>query len=222
MFEYRARILRIIDGDTVEAEIDLGFHHRDGNGDPCLPSMPASLLKLPRTVCPPRFAMPMAKLARARSTLCAGCLGTTWLGTNGHVAGVPLTGTEAMSAPCTCAACTSTCVALMPVHGCMSTQADLGGALAEAAQISKLVLSGNGIKCARYPSLMHRVFYLAVCLAVCLRVRMFAITKKCAVAACAFRFEHAHTCMSPRDSHKCNHTQAGRTLLQRGHAAHST
>ena len=25
MFEYRARILRIIDGDTVEAEIDLGF-----------------------------------------------------------------------------------------------------------------------------------------------------------------------------------------------------
>lgn len=25
MFEYRARILRVIDGDTVEAEIDLGF-----------------------------------------------------------------------------------------------------------------------------------------------------------------------------------------------------
>lgn len=26
MYEYRARITRVIDGDTVEAEIDLGFH----------------------------------------------------------------------------------------------------------------------------------------------------------------------------------------------------
>ncbi len=26
MYEYRARIVRVIDGDTVEAEIDLGFH----------------------------------------------------------------------------------------------------------------------------------------------------------------------------------------------------
>ena len=26
MFEYRARIVRVIDGDTVVAEIDLGFH----------------------------------------------------------------------------------------------------------------------------------------------------------------------------------------------------
>jgi micrococcal nuclease len=26
MYEYRARIARVIDGDTVEAEIDLGFH----------------------------------------------------------------------------------------------------------------------------------------------------------------------------------------------------
>ncbi|MBX3435855.1 MAG: thermonuclease family protein [Pirellulales bacterium] len=26
MYEYRARISRVIDGDTVEAEIDLGFH----------------------------------------------------------------------------------------------------------------------------------------------------------------------------------------------------
>lgn len=26
MYEYRARIIRVIDGDTVEAEIDLGFH----------------------------------------------------------------------------------------------------------------------------------------------------------------------------------------------------
>ncbi len=25
MYEYRARVLRVIDGDTVEAEIDLGF-----------------------------------------------------------------------------------------------------------------------------------------------------------------------------------------------------
>jgi micrococcal nuclease len=28
MYEYRARIVRVIDGDTVEAEIDLGFHVR--------------------------------------------------------------------------------------------------------------------------------------------------------------------------------------------------
>ncbi|MFV0444649.1 MAG: thermonuclease family protein, partial [Planctomycetaceae bacterium] len=28
MYEYRARITRVIDGDTVEAEIDLGFHVR--------------------------------------------------------------------------------------------------------------------------------------------------------------------------------------------------
>ncbi len=26
MYEYRARIVRVIDGDTVEAEVDLGFH----------------------------------------------------------------------------------------------------------------------------------------------------------------------------------------------------
>ena len=26
MYEYQARITRVIDGDTVEAEIDLGFH----------------------------------------------------------------------------------------------------------------------------------------------------------------------------------------------------
>lgn len=26
MYEYRAQITRVIDGDTVEAEIDLGFH----------------------------------------------------------------------------------------------------------------------------------------------------------------------------------------------------
>ena len=26
MYEYRGRITRVIDGDTVEAEIDLGFH----------------------------------------------------------------------------------------------------------------------------------------------------------------------------------------------------
>lgn len=26
MYEYRARITRVIDGDTVEAEVDLGFH----------------------------------------------------------------------------------------------------------------------------------------------------------------------------------------------------
>ncbi|MEZ6057209.1 MAG: thermonuclease family protein [Planctomycetaceae bacterium] len=26
MYEYRARITRVIDGDTVEAEIELGFH----------------------------------------------------------------------------------------------------------------------------------------------------------------------------------------------------
>lgn len=26
MYEYRARIVRVIDGDTVEADIDLGFH----------------------------------------------------------------------------------------------------------------------------------------------------------------------------------------------------
>ena len=26
MYEYRARVTRVIDGDTVEAEIDLGFH----------------------------------------------------------------------------------------------------------------------------------------------------------------------------------------------------
>lgn len=26
MFEYRAKVMRVIDGDTVEVEIDLGFH----------------------------------------------------------------------------------------------------------------------------------------------------------------------------------------------------
>ena len=26
MYEYRARIVRVIDGDTVDAEVDLGFH----------------------------------------------------------------------------------------------------------------------------------------------------------------------------------------------------
>lgn len=26
MYEYRARVTRVIDGDTLEAEIDLGFH----------------------------------------------------------------------------------------------------------------------------------------------------------------------------------------------------
>ena len=26
MYEYRARIVRVIDGDTVKAEVDLGFH----------------------------------------------------------------------------------------------------------------------------------------------------------------------------------------------------
>lgn len=26
MYEYQAKILRVVDGDTVEAEVDLGFH----------------------------------------------------------------------------------------------------------------------------------------------------------------------------------------------------
>jgi micrococcal nuclease len=26
MYEYRAKIIRVVDGDTVDAEIDLGFH----------------------------------------------------------------------------------------------------------------------------------------------------------------------------------------------------